>query len=290
MGSAVIVKRVIACLAIGILLAGCASDALRSEAPMKSSSGTSSSGTPTQTAPPCCIPSTKATPSPPTNFSAKLSVSSTRLSVGQPMTVNGSDCPAGQWVGVSLDESERANHTRTLPLGPYSFFAGGPQPVPVGADGQWTTTSTVPMLPGGPTMLTAYCGPEAGGPTAWLFVYPSVPVTVTTPFRLSVLPSTTVSPGTTLSVTPIGGGCPAPADSWLGLYSTSQPPARPQIQVAEGEVNNTGLSADQTRLDWTGSLTVPSSLAPGQYRLEADCVYARGAPRGSYAPIAITVK
>jgi hypothetical protein len=139
-------------------------------------------------------------------------------------------------------------------------------------------------------MLTASCGPQAGGPTAWLFVYPSVPVTVTTPFRLSVLPSTTVSPGSTLRVTPIGGGCPVPADSWLGLYTTSEPPTRPQIRVAEGLVNNTGFSVDRGRLDWTGSQTVPPSLAPGQYRLEADCVYSRGAPRGSYAPIAITVK
>ncbi len=196
----------------------------------------------------------------------------------------------GQWVGVSLDESERANHTRTLPLGPYSFFAGGPQPVPVGADGQWTTTSTVPMLPGGPTILTAYCGPEASASSKWVFVYPSVHVTVTTPFELSVLPSNTASPGTTLSVTPVGGGCPPPS-TWiqLTLYTTSQPRTQPQIEVAQGATNNTGLSADQT-LDWTGSVTVPSSLAPGQYQLGADCVYSRGAPKGSYAPIAITVK
>jgi hypothetical protein len=163
--------------------------------------------------------------------------------------------------------------------------------VPAGADGKWTTSSTVPMLPGGPTMLVAYCGPEASGPAAWLFVYPSVPVTVTTPFQLSVLPSTTASPGSPLGVTPVGGGCPPPS-TWiqLTLYTTSQPPTKPQIAVAQGVVSITGLSAHQTQLDWTGSLTVPSSLAPGQYQLGADCVYSRGAPKGSYAPTAITVK
>ena len=176
-------------------------------------------------------------------------------------------------------------------LGPYGYVEGGPPPVPVGADGQWTTTSTVPMLPGGPSMLTAYCGPEAGGPNASLFVYPSVPVTITTPFQLSVLPTTTVSPGTTLRVAPVGGGCPR-VSTWiqLTLYSTSQPATQPQIEVAQGVVNLDGLSADQTQQGWTGSLTVLSSLAPGQYQLGADCVYSRGAPEGSYAPSAITVR
>ncbi len=238
-----IVKRVIACLAIGIFLAGCASGPLRSKAAVKPS-GTSSSGTP-QTAPSCCIPSTTISRSPPTNTSAQLSVSSTLLTVGESMTITGSNCPAGQWVGISLK-------TRSLLLGPFAFYEGGPQPVPVGADGHWSSTSTVPMLPGGPTTLTAHCGPEASAPTAWLFAYPSVPVTVTTPFQLSVLPSTTVSPGTTLTVTPGGGGCPPPS-TWiqLTLYATSQPPTEPQIEVAQGVVNITGLSADQT-VDWRG--------------------------------------
>ncbi len=286
-----VVKRVIACLAIGIILSGCASGTLRGTAPVKPTSGNFSSGTAPATAPPCCIQVPSTTVTPPTNFSAKLSVSSTLLTVGEPMTVTGSDCPAGQWVGVGLDETQRANHTRTLPLGPYSYFAGGPPPVQVGADGEWTTTSPVPMLPGGPTMLTAYCGPEAGRPTASLFVYPSLPVRVSTPFQLSLVPSATASRGTTLGVTPVGGGCPR-VSTWiqLTLYTTSQPATKPQIEVAQGVVNITGFSANQTQLDWTGSLTVPSSLAPGQYQLGADCVYSRGAPEGSYAPSAIRVR
>ncbi len=277
------VKRIIACFAVGVLLAGCASGALRSNAPVKSTSGPSSSGTPTQTAPPCCVPSTTTMILPPTNFSATLSVSPTRLSAGQLMTVTGSDCPVGQWGGVLLKSGG-------LLLGPFGLYEGGPQPVPVGSDGQWTTTGIVPMLPGGPTVLTAYCGPEAGGPPVSRFLYPPVPVTMVTPYQLSVLPSTTTSPGTTLTVTPVGGGCPAPT-TWiqLTLYSTSQPPTRPQPEVAQGVIHDTGLAADHV-LSWTGALTVPSSLAPGRYLLGADCVYSRGAPEGSYAPTVITVR
>jgi hypothetical protein len=180
----VIVKRGIACLAIGVFLAGCASGALRSNAPLTSIRRTSSSGSPTQTAPPCCIQDPSTTTTPPTDFSAKLSVSSTRMAVGEPMTVTGSHCPAGQWGGVSLKSDG-------LLLGPYSYTEGGPPPVLAGVDGQWTTTSIVPMLPGGPATLTAYCGQEAGGAAMSLFIYPSVPLTVTTPFQLSVVPSTT---------------------------------------------------------------------------------------------------
>jgi hypothetical protein len=114
--------------------------------------------------------------------------------------------------------------------------------------------------------------PQRGGDGLSIeFYYPPVWVTVTTPYRLDVQPNTTVKPGSTLSISSIGGGCKDPATyPQVGLYSASK------AQVANATITNSDTKG------WGSRLLVPKKLSPGTYRVEADCVEGY-AVWGSYA-------
>ena len=119
------------------------------------------------------------------------------------------------------------------------------------------------MVPGGSTKLSGWCMPAEGGDGASVeFYYPTVWVTVTTPYRLDVEPSTTVKAASTLGISSVGGGCEyAFQYPQVNLYSESN------AQLAQGTIH-----PGVTTSGWTSSLLVPSGLKPGYYRLEADCV------------------
>jgi hypothetical protein len=105
---------------------------------------------------------------------------------------------------------------------------------------------------------------------------PGLRVTVSTPFQLAVEQGTSVSPGTTMDVNLLGGICPGVSGPQVDLYTGAQ------IPVVTATASSVG--------GWPFALALPPGLTPGQYRLEADCVYSRGAVFGSYAPLTITVR
>jgi hypothetical protein len=83
-----------------------------------------------------------------------------------------------------------------------------------------------------------------------------------------------------LTVQSEGGGCGQIASPFIALYETAGTPQTVVYSWAQ--------SGSAT--DWRASLVVPAGLTAGQYRLEADCGYSRGAIYGSYAPLQITVE
>ena len=88
-------------------------------------------------------------------------------------------------------------------------FAGGT----VGHDGSWTMTAAVGMVPSGRASLGGYCTAKPDGDGVIDFQYPSVSVTVASPFRLDIEPSTMVKAGTRLTVNSVGGKCPMSSGS-----------------------------------------------------------------------------
>jgi hypothetical protein len=233
----------------------------------------------------------------PTNDSAQLTISSPDLTVGQLVTVSGTDCPPNHWGTAVLDQTHSGDYPAIFQTteGLYDNEAmfgisGGQFGGTVGADGRWTMTTTVPMVAPGPARLSGWCSPNQGAGSGHPgvlteFLYPFVPVTVATPYLLEIDPGTAVSSGTTLTVKSVGGGCPIPSDSRVNLYTDSLP----QTQVASGATQD-AVPSDQAQAGWQATLTVPTGLNPGRYQLEADCVYSRGAVLGSYAPTIISVQ
>jgi hypothetical protein len=212
-----------------------------------------------------------------------LTVSSTHLSVGEPVTITGSGCPPGHW-GTPVLQSDESPAVLTPGSGGLydseEYFDTGPGTGPgatVGTDGAWVMTATVPMVPPGPATLSGWCEPTDGdGGVSIEFTYlPGLRVTVTTSYQLDVEQGTTVNAGTVLDINLLGGDCPGPSSPDIYLYDSG-------VQVVP--------AAPSTVDGWRYTVAVPAGLAPGQYRLEADCVYSRGAVDGSYAPVTITVR
>jgi hypothetical protein len=212
-----------------------------------------------------------------------LQVSSTELTVGTGVTISGTECPPGHWGTASLVPNPYPAIFQPANGGLYpsedSFNDAAGDAYPGGtadATGRWTMSVTVPMVPSGAAIVMGSCRPQVDGDGASIeFTYPDISVTVTSPFRVEVEPSTTVAPGSTLQVYLAGGVCPGASSPETYLYDTDQ------VQVVQA-----------TPFYSTGQeyrLTVPSELTPGLYSLEADCVYSRGVVQGSYTPIPITV-
>ena len=234
-------------------------------------------------------PSTTTSSQPTTSPTARLAISSTALVVGQPITVSGDDCPSGSSVSVNLVPSTPtggpAIFATSLSTGGDSIetqlLADGADRVTTGPTGTWTISGVVPMVFPGASLITARCTGDPASAAPSIFLYPPLPVTVRTPFTLSVAPDGAASPGATLTVQSNGGGCGTIASSPIvALYETSG-----TIQA----VTNTLGQSTQPGASWEAQLTLPSDLPPGRYQIEADCDYSRGAIYGSYAPMQITV-
>jgi hypothetical protein len=230
------------------------------------------------------VPAPPASPTTTTTTPRLLTVSTTKLSVGDEVTVTGTGCRAGHWgepVVQSDDEPFVFNpgngglyNDEEYLSSPSGDYAGGI----VGHDGRWTATGTVPMIPPGSATLTGWCMPEEGddGESIDFDYIPGLRVTVSTPFQLAVEQGTSVSPGSTLDVNLLGGTCGGVAGPLVDLYTGAQ------IKVVTATASSIS--------GWQFALALPPGLMPGQYRLEADCVYSRGAVFGSYAPTTITVR
>lgn len=222
---------------------------------------------------------------PPTNDKASLTISATNVYVGEEVTVSGTLCTPGHWGTAILTQGLDAPSVFDTTLGLYDgeedfiTSSGNSAGGVAGSDSRWTMTVTVPMVAPGPATLAASCAPSEGD-SAFLddFVYPAVTVEVSTAFRLDVEPGTTVPPGTSLTVEPTGGNCPEVSSPEVYLYSGSH------VQLAYGS-----LTAGEEPTAWQATVVVPMGLTPGQYQLEADCVYSRGMVLGSYAPTIISV-
>jgi hypothetical protein len=134
------------------------------------------------------------------------------------------------------------------------------------------------MAAPGKSVLTGWCIPnENDDGSAIEFDYPSLPVTVTTRFLMTVEPGTSVETATMLNVDLLGGVCPNSAASpQVALYSSSHK------DVADGS------GGPAPGRHW--ALEVPKGLVPGRYQLEADCILGRGAVFGTYAPLTLTVR
>ena len=141
-------------------------------------------------------------------------------------------------------------------------------------------TALVPMVAPGAAHIVASCTPHQGDVASVAdFSYRPISVKVTSPYSLAVRPGLTVAPGATVSISPIGGGCGAADYAYVALYATA-----PKVtQVVQGVGTVTGGTG------WEDTLTVPRGLAPGHYRLEADCAYSRGAVLGSYPAVSLNV-
>jgi hypothetical protein len=148
-----------------------------------------------------------------------------------------------------------------------------------GSNATWTISTAVPMVVPGPSLITAQCVPPDSTATSG-FIYQPKAVSVSTPYTLSVAPGTTVTSGSTLTVQSEGGGCGQIASPFVALYETAG--------TTQTVVYSWAQSGSAT--DWRASLVVPAGLTAGQYRLEADCDYSRGAIYGSYAPLEITIE
>jgi hypothetical protein len=223
----------------------------------------------------------------PTNGTATLSVSTATLTVGQPITVNGNDCPEGSWASASLLPSNRDNYPAIFgtpfstggAFGETVLLSNGATRVTSGPGDTWTISTAVPMVFPGPSMVTASCRPpDTTAPSG--FLYQPKDVAVSTPYVLSVTPGTTVSPGTTLTVEPVGGDCGPYTSPFVALYQT----------MGTVAVVNYSWGKALSGAYWQASLAIPSGLKAGHYQLEADCDQSRGAIFGSYAPLQITVE
>jgi len=236
---------------------------------------TSTTGSPsTTTSSTSAAPPTTSTTIP---ISGNVTVSSTNLAVGQSITIAGRGCPRGSYVEPHIipdplpaifkqagyEAAEWLLYDKNLKTGD----------VNVGANGIWTITAAIPMIPPGAAKITGWCRQSGNGNIE--FDYPGVVVQVASPFGMQVLHGPFTSPGTSISVKTTGGGCPSSASTaGLSLYSETG------SDVADGESSSVS--------GWQWSLLVPKALGAGEYQLEADCVEGY-AVWGTYAPLKLTV-
>jgi hypothetical protein len=207
---------------------------------------------------------------------------------GAPVTITGAGCTPGHWGWATIDLSHSSAVPAIFAPGDFGLYddeffiasdgdlAGGT----VGASGRWSMTARVPMVAPGPARIVASCTPLQGDDaTLTDFSYRPISVKVTSPYGLAVRPGLTVAPGAEVSISPIGGGCGAADYVYVALYATA--PKVTQVVQGVGTVTS-GTS-------WDDTSTVPRGLAPGLYRLEADCAYSRGAVLGSYPAVSLNV-
>lgn len=201
--------------------------------------------------------------------------------------MSGNGCPNGYWASASLLPSSPRGYPAIFgtpfstggAFGETVLESNGSTRVTSGPNGSWTISTAVPMVFPGPSIVTASCRPPDTASSSG-FLYQPTSVTVTTPFMLSVAPGTTVGPGSTLTVQPLGGNCGPNSYPFVGLYQTTG--------TTKAVTYTYGQAHPGTY--WQASLAVPSGLKPGTYQLEADCDLSRGAIFGSYAPLQIAVQ
>jgi hypothetical protein len=206
---------------------------------------------------------------------AELHLSSTSLVVGQSVAVSGSHCPApsGGVVALVQDPTSGPQATYSSGFGPLTRNT-----VTSSAKGSWSTQVTIPADLIGPVSMGAICEDTYGRTQ---FTYPKVPVTVSTPYRMHVEPAGPVKPGSVLTVTSVGGGCPGIWAPVVNLWSSSTRP--PDLPTPDAVYGQTGGGST-----WTLVLPVPAGTVPGQYDVVGRCSYSRAFPV-TYEPVPVLV-
>jgi hypothetical protein len=255
-------RRLMAALAVGVGLAGC---------PSTSPLGTDTTARPSRTT---MTPPSATTTAVPINSSARLTTSSAMLTAGADVTIAGTECPPGDEGNATLSQT-----INDLPFTARFVPVAGTRIA--GTDGSWTMAATVPIMLRGTAMLQSVCGPTRPGVGGLTFRYPTVEVTVTNPARLVVLPATTVTAGTTLTISAVGGGCPN--ESMPEVLSSDPSGASPFVR-GNPTVGPQGV------LSWPVTLLIPPGSRPGQYDLSRDCSIQEQLVVGMYEPLTITVE
>ena len=195
--------------------------------------------------------------------------------MGQSVTVSGSHCPApsGGVVALFQDPTSGPQATDSSGFGPLTRNTVMSAP-----DGSWTTKVTIPAELLGPVSVGGFCEDTYGRTQ---LTYPMVPVTVTTPYEMHVKPAGPVKPGTALTVTSVGGGCPGAWAPVANLWSSStRPPNQPTPGAVYGQTGGGPI--------WTLVLPVPVGTVPGQYDVVGRCSYSRAFPV-TYEPVPVLV-
>lgn len=196
---------------------------------------------------------------------ARFTLSTTKLAVGESVTVSGNACPPGNSASTDLGPSDIAT---------------------AGSDGTWSATVTIQPGYYGPGTVYAACGA--------LFAYPNTfAVTFSTPYHLDVLPSTTVSPGQTLTVESVGSFCSSIDTIYVGVSPEPDPSyffddESWPVPLQVSDTDSSGAPQVVYPDPWHTTITVPSWLAAGRYYVVAGCAYSRAYP-GIYQPSRITV-
>jgi hypothetical protein len=235
--------------------------------------GTTAGNSAARATTPRTTPSRSATS--PAGTRAELRLSSTSPVVGQSVTVSGSHCPApsGGVLALLQDPASGPQATDASGFGPLTRST-----VTSDANGSWTTQVTIPADLIGPVSMGAICEDTYG---RTMFSYPKVPVTVTTPYRMHVEPAGPVKPGTSLTVTSVGGGCPGIWAPVVNLWSSSTRPSdQPTPDAVYGQTGGGPT--------WTLVLPVPVGTAPGRYDVVGRCSYSRTFPV-TYEPVPVLV-
>ncbi len=204
-----------------------------------------------------------------------MHLNSTSLVAGGTVTVSGTHCPPPSGGVVALFQDPTS--------GPQATYASGFGPltrstVTSAANGSWTTHVTIPAALIGAVIVGAICEDTYGRAQ---LTYPKVSVTVTTRYRMHVDPASPVKPGTALTVTSVGGGCPGAWTPVVNLWSAStQPPDLPTPDAVYGQTGGGPT--------WTLVLPVPAGTAPGRYYVVARCSYSRTFPV-TYEPVPLVI-
>lgn len=177
--------------------------------------------------------------------------------VGHPATFTGRGCGPGSVidVGIDLDDPESETSTTVTPF----------------ADGTWRVTMPVrDATPLGAQTAQAVCK-RATDASHWFF-YTPVPVEVTTPRRIRLTPASGLRPGTALRVTPTIG---CPTDPTVGsavVEIANRDGSAPDVDFGRGASDATGIGPAG---HWAARLTIPRTMDPGLYAIDAACIYFR---------------
>ena len=217
---------------------------------------------------------------PPTLESARLSASSTQVSVGSTVMVSGTECPMGHF-GVAVIYKDGPSGTQVV--------SGGrtEAPAPVGPDGIWSAAITGPLVQNGPAAIGGYCTQQvsgAGQASEYIdFEYPPLPVAVVG------------TPG--VGVSPTGGARPGSTINLHLEHNLCQPGAYPVATIAPSVGNSTMTAGgifptartDPPNSPLNSSIAIPSSFLPGSYVITVDCLLGGRTFVGDYEPVSYAI-
>jgi hypothetical protein len=204
----------------------------------------------------------------PTPVGADITVSVMTASIGQSITISGTDCKFPRTVTGTIRAGIGGTGVETVPK----------------RSGTWSVTlPIVRSSPLGPQEVGAQC--DSVSPATNLWTYPPQVVDLTSTYSLSVQPGTTVTPGTTIYISS-EGACPDPTPTSPDAYVVVWfgPSAAGSTYADRGQlpyVSTDGLG------NWSTSFQV-EGVDPGAYDLSAFCSGDQ-AVTNYYNPVTITV-